>query len=234
MKIDEQIIRTELITNQITQKDLAKKLNVKLASIIYWVKKYNLIQEIKDSKKQNQYTKIQNNTYGYLTVNSFHGTDAWGKSEWNCTCICGNKVVVGATRLVLGITKSCGCYRKSTNKSKLWRGVGELSKDYFSSIKRSALSRNLEFNITIEYCWNLFLNQNKNCALSGVELSLYHHKRNKIRRTASLDRIDNNRGYVEGNVQWVHKHINIAKHTYSNKEFIEICNKVAKLHPIFI
>lgn len=231
MKISEEILRKELIENGITQKELSIKLNVKLSSIIYWIRKYKLLNELKESKKK-RFTQINGNTYGYLTIESFHGTDAWGKSEWNCVCICGNKVVVGITRLNLGITKSCGCYRKSRNKSRLWKGNGELSGDYYSCLRRGAESRGLDFNVSLEYLWNLFLEQKGLCALTNEPISLYSHKRNKIRKSASLDRIDSSKGYIEGNVQWVHKHVNIAKHTYSNKEFIELCNKVAKLHPI--
>jgi hypothetical protein len=45
--------------------------------------------------------------------------------------------------------------------------------------------------------------------------------------TASLDRINSDEGYIKGNVQWVHKDINIMKNIYSSKYFIEMCKKVA-------
>jgi len=48
-----------------------------------------------------------------------------------------------------------------------------------------------------------------------------------IIRTASLDRIDSSKGYVKGNLQWVHKDINMMKNHYNQKYFIEICKKVA-------
>lgn len=44
--------------------------------------------------------------------------------------------------------------------------------------------------------------------------------------TASLDRIDSAKGYVEGNVQWVHKRINLMKGTLSEKDFIAFCQMV--------
>jgi hypothetical protein len=44
----------------------------------------------------------------------------------------------------------------------------------------------------------------------------------------SVDRIDSLRGYVEGNVQWVHKKINIMKNVYSQEEFIILCKQVVK------
>jgi hypothetical protein len=45
--------------------------------------------------------------------------------------------------------------------------------------------------------------------------------------TASADRIDSSRGYVEGNVQWVHKWINLMKLDHSQHDFISYCAAVA-------
>jgi hypothetical protein len=45
--------------------------------------------------------------------------------------------------------------------------------------------------------------------------------------TASLDRIDSSKGYIEGNLQWVHKDVNIMKMDLSQVEFIDYCVKVA-------
>lgn len=174
---------------------------------------------------------LENKKYGRLKVKSFAGTDAWGKSEWLCECECGKVVTVGISNLNQGHNKSCGCLRRELTGKRLWQGCGELSKDFWSSIKRSAKSRNIDFNVTIEYAWKLFLEQNRKCKLSGLDINLYSHKRDKIRRTASLDRIDNNKGYVLDNIQWVHKHINVCKHTYGNEEFIKICNLISKLNP---
>ena len=46
--------------------------------------------------------------------------------------------------------------------------------------------------------------------------------------TMSLDRIDNNKGYIEENVQWVHKDINMMKRIYSQDYFIYMCKLVAE------
>ena len=45
--------------------------------------------------------------------------------------------------------------------------------------------------------------------------------------TASLDRIDSNKGYIKGNVQWVHKDVNTMKMDHTQEEFIKICTMVA-------
>lgn len=47
------------------------------------------------------------------------------------------------------------------------------------------------------------------------------------RHTASLDRIDNTKGYIPGNVQWVHKSVNFCKGTLKERYFIKLCCQIA-------
>ena len=49
----------------------------------------------------------------------------------------------------------------------------------------------------------------------------------KNEQTASLDRIDNSKGYIVGNVQWVHKQVNFMKGTMEQKEFIKFCKLIS-------
>ena len=71
----------------------------------------------------------------------------------------------------------------------------------------------------------MFLNQERRCALSGVPISFEDH-------TASLDRIANAVGYVKGNVQWLHKHVNMGKRDISQEVFIQMCRDVASRFPV--
>jgi hypothetical protein len=85
-------------------------------------------------------------------------------------------------------------------------------------------------SIIINMCWNLFLKQNRKCALSGIEIAFPKAwgARSKTQITASLDRVDSNKGYIIGNVQWVHKQINTMKMDMSDAEFINLCRMVTK------
>jgi hypothetical protein len=76
-----------------------------------------------------------------------------------------------------------------------------------------------------QHAWDLFLKQNKKCVLSGLPIEF--KARRKGHNTASLDRINSNEGYVDGNVQWVHKDINWMKNTFSQQHFVDMCKKVA-------
>jgi len=85
--------------------------------------------------------------------------------------------------------------------------------------------RNLKFEIDKEYVWELFENQNGKCALSGIDIVLDVGSR-KREQTASLDRIDSSKGYIKGNVQWVHKDVNSMKMDYTEDYFIDMCKRI--------
>lgn len=100
--------------------------------------------------------------------------------------------------------------------------IGDLSRGQWYNIQKNAESRNIILDITPCFIWSLFLEQDKKCSLSGIDLNL----KTIYEITASLDRIDSNRGYTEDNVQWIHKKINWMKGILDNKEFIDICTQI--------
>ena len=173
--------------------------------------------------------------YGLLTVESFAGLTPCGHKIYNCICDCGNHTVRTGTSIRRSENSSCGCFSKKGSAHHQWTGVGEISSGFwYDHIVRSANGSKLnnrerkpkELTLTIKEAWDLFLKQNKKCALSGIEL--HFPKRSKDKSwTASLDRIDSSKGYVLGNVQWVHKDINIMKNKFDNQYFIDMCKLIA-------
>lgn len=164
---------------------------------------------------------ITNKEFGYLKVISLSHSDK-KNTYWKCKCSgCNSECVI--LKQNLKSQKSCGCQLKTINKSKSFKGCGELGLNLFTRIQNRAKKAKYDFSISIEYLWELFQKQNGKCSLSGVDLKLSEDKQ---LATASLDRIDNSKGYIEGNVQWVHKMINFMKYTNSDIQFREWCNKV--------
>ena len=47
-------------------------------------------------------------------------------------------------------------------------------------------------------------------------------------QTASVDRVDNTKGYVTTNIQWVHKDINYMKQEYPQDYFKQLCKLVTE------
>lgn len=96
----------------------------------------------------------------------------------------------------------------------------------WSRIKSHAFERGIEFNVSIEDLYDLFLKQNKKCKFTGLEISLKSDSSGN-KKTASLDRINKDRPYELQNVQWVHKDINFMKNSLSDDRFVELCKLVA-------
>lgn len=181
------------------------------------------------SKKQScgctNIANLENKTFNHLTaikcIDKKHG-----KAVWLCKCKCGNTTSVVGTKLTSGEIQSCGCLKHTSGKhSKRYRGCGDLSGYTWSSIKSCARTRDIKFDITIEYAWELFQQQNAKCAISGLDIVLCD-RRHGYEITASLDRIDSQQGYIKGNVQWVHKHVNKIKQDFNEEYFEFLCTKI--------
>jgi hypothetical protein len=148
-------------------------------------------------------------------------------------CECGVQQEVMLNRLVNGSSKGCRVCTRAGSAHYKWRGVGKLSASVLYGITQRATRKNgrhLEVDVTLEYLWNLFLEQDQKCALSGILLEpwISNNKKQGRRMSASLDRIDSSKGYIVGNVQWVHKDINRLKWDLSQEKFIELCKLVAE------
>lgn len=169
--------------------------------------------------------------FGKLTVVEM--VNQKGRMCCRCECDCGNFVVVRPSHLRAGGYTSCGCSRgKKKSQNKSWRGCGEISgfmwRGIYNTFKKSKKVK--EFNITLSYAWELYESQNGLCALSGIPIVFSKtnegHKRGET--TASLDRIDSSKWYVEGNVQWVHKDVNKLKSNFSEEKLIQLCVAIAR------
>lgn len=151
----------------------------------------------------------------------------------DCECICGTTRPVRNWWLNNSNSKSCGCANvKGRFKSK---AVGDLSASYLTSFKSGRKHKGVQFNddVDLNFLWDLFLKQDKKCAISGVPILLNRQwsKQNKglktkIMQTASIDRIDNSLGYTKNNVQWVHKDINFMRGGMTVDMFIAFCKEV--------
>lgn len=156
---------------------------------------------------------------------------------WVCKCSCGTiKDILGGA-LKNGTTKSCGCLRRDFGtwnrglkgeKSHVYRGYKGIPRQFYTELKSNANRRKIEFNLTIEYLWNLLEKQNFKCKISGVFIRMPEKYEASFANLASLDRIDSSKGYIEGNVQWVDRRINFMKQRMSDNEFIEVCEEVVK------
>lgn len=188
-------------------------------TVSYWVKKHGLSHHAKTRKVAN----IAGRTFDRWTVLRQDSSNSRGQAMWVCQCQCGKVKSVLGTSLLQGKSKSCGCL--STDL--FFKGHEQISGSYWQRLEKGASLRSHEFTITIEYAWNLFLEQNGKCALTGLDLTFQKNYSNHAQnQTASLDRIDQNKGYVIGNVRWVHKDINRMRWAHDDKTFFDYCKMV--------
>lgn len=129
--------------------------------------------------------------------------------------------------------KACNAERARDwrNKNKGYRGSGRMTKysnqPLISAIRtrlREAQTRIKKFgkvqtDLTEEYLYELFNNQEGKCALLGYDMKI----QSKHPLSLSLDQIEPSKGYVIGNVQWVTWISNRAKGDMNQDDFYRMC-----------
>lgn len=186
----------------------------------------HIIKEYTMKEHGNFRYDLTNTRSGRLTVlEKTRKRNADKRILWKCLCDCGNIVEISGKYLKSGHTQSCGCIKREAVREKhhQWTGFGDISGKIFCNIKKRAEIRKFDFDLTIEYMWELFLKQDKKCAYSGVSLVFPARSGVGDDGTASLDRIDSSKGYIIGNVHWVHKWINFMKSDFLEEEFLQWC-----------
>jgi hypothetical protein len=120
-----------------------------------------------------------------------------GNLNWKCKCDCGKIIIICETTIKSGRKrpKSCGCMVKNY-KHGLSQG-GKMASNYI--MWRSAKIRAKRANRTFTIMPNDIVIPDK-CPLLDIPISTTNHKTQD--NCASLDRIDNSRGYDPKNV-WV-------------------------------
>ena len=113
-------------------------------------------------------------------------------------------------------------YRDMFDLDFVWyRTVMGLSENISNSRKRAA-KFNWDHNLTIPYLAKLWFKQKGRCALTGIMLEYESgDPQSKNPYRTSVDRIDNNRGYVQGNVRLLTHWANNAKSTWPDEIFIK-------------
>jgi hypothetical protein len=148
-----------------------------------------------------------------------------------CECECGNTKVVGLWDLQSGKTKTCGVNHPFYDD----RSDPAFNSYYNHTYKAAAAKRGLSFELSMEefrtmtqqecfYCGTP-PSRNIKCK-TGTHTSIYVAN--------GIDRVDNQIGYVMTNVVPCCFDCNHAKATLSQKQFLELANKVAQRHPVMV
>lgn len=146
---------------------------------------------------------------------------------WRCKCECGTEADVLASHLR---SRASGrCRKCKYQQTKL---MGRMPAHVFHRISYGAALRGISVSpvLTREWLRELYESQNGLCAISGLPIGFPETSvaRRRGDVTASLDRIDSDRGYEPDNVQWVHKDINRMKADLPAERFLELCSVIAE------
>ena len=118
--------------------------------------------------------------------------------------------------------------RKPRNCNK--GGTKDIHNALYGRWKNGAKTRNYPFEVTVEYLQEILESQNYKCAYTNMDMlcpKTYNEKRDMTSSPylLSLDRIDNELGYIKGNVHFVCVWVNKAKGSYSHELFKDILTK---------
>lgn len=151
-----------------------------------------------------------------------------GKDKFYCGLSCAGKSPENVKNIV-------------TNRSgyPVWEHNNPKKHDEYSifrpvlkTIKQRIKDRPRDFDLTLKHLKEIWDEQEGKCPFTGFDLELrtYNTKKDKLLhiKSASLDRIDNSKGYVQGNVRWVSVMYNFARNKFSDEDVVEFAQAVVK------
>jgi hypothetical protein len=109
-------------------------------------------------------------------------------------------------------------------------GTKDIHNKLFGRWKAGAKSREYPFTVSIDSLQHILEKQDFKCAYTNIQMLcpktfLEHREMTSSPYLVSLDRIDNDLGYVEGNVQFVCVWANKARGAYKDELFRDILKK---------
>ncbi|MCJ7638148.1 MAG: hypothetical protein MUO21_11720, partial [Nitrososphaeraceae archaeon] len=107
-------------------------------------------------------------------------------------------------------------------------------KNLFKDIRSNAKKRKIQVNITLNDIEELYIKQNKRCAITNILMTYQaterkegdQHILNKL--NISVDRIDSKKPYTKDNIQLLCAIINRMKMSLSNDEFLLLCGAITQ------
>jgi hypothetical protein len=140
---------------------------------------------------------ITGSIFGRLCVVNHAGKNKHGKSQWLCSCSCGNTLIISHGNLITGNTESCGCLHKEGLLTRITTHGHRYEPVYISwtnMISRCNNPKNKRFTdyggrgITVCKRWLKFEN--------------FLEDMGEKPKGLTLDRIRNEGNYEPGNCKW--------------------------------
>jgi len=126
---------------------------------------------------------------------------------------------VASRAVYIGISEKSKIHLHPNIPAATWSGI-------VSRTNSANTEERSQLDFEINYIWELYLKQDKKCALTGWEIVF--DKKNSTNTTASVDRIDSSLGYTKANTQLIHKDVNIMKNRFDESFFYRVCDSISK------
>ncbi len=156
--------------------------------------------------------ELTGRVFSHLKVLKRQGHNRFERA-WLCQCDCGNQTVVPSNRLVTGKTRSCGCLVGMRCRENFT--THGMSDSYQFRILKSARIRAKRSGIQFSLKLSDIPDIPKSCPVLGISIfftGIQHHG------SASLDKIQNDEGYVNGNVRIISHRANQLKGNANSDE----------------
>ena len=149
--------------------------------------------------------------FGLLEVIKILDSEPGKPRRCCCKCDCGEVKEYALKEITSGKTVSCGCYQIERSRDRDYArkplGSAQLNKIY-SSYMRSASTRKIAWDLSFDFCIKLFSLPCFYCGVVGRSVAKWspavkvkdEWRAQSAIRYNGIDRIDNEKGYFEGNV----------------------------------
>ena len=140
-----------------------------------------------------------------------------------CSRTCSGKANVKSLGNYVGDTSRILGYKRKSDEFSKFR--------YFLRSIKSRTYKKGKSDIDLDYLKELWESQEGKCPFTGWDLILPNNSSKQESNSparASLDRIDNNKGYIKGNVRFVSVMANYCRNTFSDDEVKVFCEAVVK------
>lgn len=144
--------------------------------------------------------------------------DKNGAACWRCRCRCGKERVVRGVCLRKGTTASCGCVNQLEEGEAVFNA-------FCYHLRLDAASRGYECSLTKEQIKEIIARPCHYCAELPRQIRTNSRCRGSLTYNG-IDRIDNQIGYVTGNIRPCCKQCNYAKRDLPEAEFIRWIRKI--------
>lgn len=164
---------------------------------------------------------LTGNRYGMLTVIGFDHVDSTNGAMWKVRCDCGIETIKRGRSIKAGASLTCGNHKWN----KLENGVAARNALY-RVYKAGAKKRNYSFDLSLDIFTALTQKSCFYCGAPPLQKTVFRNSYNGQYTYNGIDRIDNTKGYIEGNVVACCGICNMMKGSMNHLDFV---NHIARI-----